>query len=478
MIFVSYLRRFWGLVARHWIVSAILVLAVIGGGYWYKSATTQAPQTFITVTKGPIAETVSVTGSTAPIQSVSLAFQNSGTIAQVFYKVGDRVSAGEVLARLNTANLSAALQQAQAAYSSAVASRSTTSLPEAANEARNIYRATYTTLDTNLHNNVDTLFGGPTVYGPELLINTTLYDYGALSRIRESIDSDMETYRLALSGAQTVDPLVLLTNANTITQKVSDFLNKLAVATNDSNSQATSAQATALASARAAVSTLLTTLSTARDTYRSASVGATSLADASVEQAAAGVAVARANLQGTEIVAPISGVVTQMDAKVGQIATPGVSLVSLMSAGAFQVEAGVPETDIGKVTAGNTVSMTLDAFPGETFTGKVFYIDPAETITAGVIDYKIKISFDTADPRMKSGLTANLDIQTRKKDSVLILPQYAILQNDEGTFVKVLKDGSATEVPVTLGMQDKSGNVEVLSGVVEGEQVFNIGLKQ
>jgi len=436
------------------------------------------PRQMVTVTRGPIAETVSVTGNTAPIESVSLAFQNSGTIARVYHRIGDRVYAGEIVAQLNTAMLSAQLQQAQAAYDSAVASRSSTSLSEATTEARNIYLSAYTTLDADLHGYIDTLFGGPTPYGPELLINASMYDYGALSRARSSLNSDMEKYQGSLASVQTVDPLTLLANANTTVQKVSDFLNKLAVAAHDLNSQATSAQKTALTSARSSVASLLTTLSNAREAYRTLSVGATSLADASVEQTVAGVAVARANLQGTMIVAPISGTVTQVDAKVGQIASPGTPLVSIISTSAFEVEAGIPETDIGKVTVGNTVSMTLDAFPGESFVGKVFYIDPAETVTGGVIDYKIKISFDTPDPRMKSGLTANLDIQTRHKDSVLLLPQYAILQNDAGTFVKVLDSEKVVEIPVVLGMQDKNGNVEIRSGVTEGEQVLNVGLKQ
>jgi multidrug efflux pump subunit AcrA (membrane-fusion protein) len=123
------------------------------------------------------------------------------------------------------------------------------------------------------------------------------------------------------------------------------------------------------------------------------------------------------------------------------------------------------------------VTMTLDAFPNETFTGSVFYIAPAQTDTQGVISYTVKISFAKADPRLKSGLTANIDIETMKKDAVLVLPQYAILQNDSGTFVETLVGGVATTTPVSLGIQDQSGNVEVLSGVTEGEQVINIGLK-
>ena len=78
---------------------------------------------------------------------------------------------------------------------------------------------------------------------------------------------------------------------------------------------------------------------------------------------------------------------------------------------------------------------------------------------------------------MKSGLTANLSIQTAIDTNALILPQYAVLQNDQGTFVKTIVSGIATTTPVTLGIADQNGNVEILSGVTEGEQVMNIGLK-
>ena len=129
-----------------------------------------------------------------------------------------------------------------------------------------------------------------------------------------------------------------------------------------------------------------------------------------------------------------------------------------------------PETDIGQVSVGNPVNMTFDAFPGETFTGKVFYIDPAETDISGVVDYKVKVSFDTSDPRMKSGLTANLNIETQTDNNVLILPQYAVLQNDQGNFVEVLQNGAAVQVPVTLGIHDDQRNVEVASGTTKANK--------
>jgi RND family efflux transporter MFP subunit len=199
--------------------------------------------------------------------------------------------------------------------------------------------------------------------------------------------------------------------------------------------------------------------------------------EAQVEQAHAGLDSAVAKLQNAQIIAPISGTITQFDAKIGQQASPSVPLVSIMANTGYEVDAGVSETDIGKIALDNKVSMTLDAFPGETFAGTVFYIAPAQTNTQGVISYQIKISFDTPDPRLKGGLTANIDIQTKHKDNVLILPQYAILQNDTGTFVQTLVGSTVTTSPAKLGIQDQKGNVEVQSGVTEGEKVINIGLK-
>jgi multidrug efflux pump subunit AcrA (membrane-fusion protein) len=148
-----------------------------------------------------------------------------------------------------------------------------------------------------------------------------------------------------------------------------------------------------------------------------------------------------------------------------------------MSDSGYEVDAGVSEIDIGKVAINDAVSMTLDAFPGETFTGTVFYIAPAETNTGGVISYLTKISFSKPDPRLKSGLTANIDIETKHKDNILILPQYAILQNDQGTFVETVVNNKTAQNPVVLGIEDDKGNVEVVSGVTAGEQVLNIGLK-
>ena len=70
-----------------------------------------------------------------------------------------------------------------------------------------------------------------------------------------------------------------------------------------------------------------------------------------------------------------------------------------------------------------------------------------------------------------------LPIETQKKDGALILPQFAIIENDNGIFVKKMQDGVAVQIPVVIGIRSNNGNVEIVSGVSEGDEVVNIGAK-
>lgn len=185
----------------------------------------------------------------------------------------------------------------------------------------------------------------------------------------------------------------------------------------------------------------------------------------------------QAQIQKTIIHAPFAGVITQFDGKVGEVVAAGKGVISVMSLSQFEIDANVPEVDIGKVGLGNPVAITLDAFSGEMFEGKVIQINPAETIVDGVVNFKITVDFAKPDPRIKSGLTANLSIQTLKKENVLRLPQYGILETDKGASVKKIVKGSPQETAVQLGIRSQDGLVEIVSGVSEGDSVVNIGSK-
>lgn len=490
------------------VVVAIIVIFILYKIFHHTKSSYQ----FISVTSGPITETVSVTGNTTPIQNVSIGFQNSGVISNVNYNVGDAVSAGAVVASLNTNNLEASLEQAQAdvdAQNAKLQGLQNGASPE------NIALA-QTTLDNAKTDLTNTQAQQATLVANaySTLLNSGLQAYSTTSNTQSSSAAPIisGTYTGTQEGSYTVTlnqagsgnyfsitglesatapantvavPLgthglyIQVPPGNTLSYGTwtIPIPNTQAAAYNTNlnlYNSALTTQTTTVAQKQAAVAQAQAQLDITNAGSLPTDISAQ---QAAVAQAQAEVASAQANLQNAEIVAPISGVLTQQDAKVGQVAVPGTPLVSIIGNGGFEVDAGVSETDIGKLAVGDTVSMTLDAFPNETFAGSVFYIAPAETDTDGVITYLIKISFDKNDSRLKSGLTANIDIQTKHKDSVLILPQYAILQNDNGTFVETLSGKTVKTIPVTLGIQDENGNVEMLSGVTLGEQVINIGLK-
>lgn len=507
-IFLSKMRE---LLKSNWVRGA-LALVLILGIYWFFIRSGSPAYQFIAVTQGTIVETVSVTGNTTPAKSVSLGFQNSGTIARVNYNLGNQVYAGAVVAQLSTGNLSAALEQARASLAAAEANLAAlmagtrpeqlaidrSAVVQAQSALANTITSAYAVSDSAVHTNADQFFINPratsatlTFIVPDVLLtNSVVEERIALEPM--FVAWSTQIYSPSFSSG---DTLAAATQAAQNLTQVSAFLNDaaaaltkaqpsvgLSAATIDTYKSSVATARTSVASALTALTSAKTTLISAEGTLTLAQAGSTreSIAAelAQVDQARAGVANATANLSGAMIIAPISGVLTQLDAKIGQLASPGTPLVSIIGTGGFEVDAGVSETDVGKLLTGNTVTMTLDAFPNETFAGTVFYIAPAQTNTQGVISYQIKISFDKADPRLKSGLTANIDIQTKKKENVLILPQYAILQNDSGTFVETRIGKASTTTPVTLGIQDQQGNVEVLSGVTLGEQVINIGLKK
>jgi RND family efflux transporter MFP subunit len=484
-----------------WVIGIIIivVLAIIYVAFarGHKSA-----YQFIKVTQGPITETVSVTGNTTPIQSVSLGFQNTGTIAAVYHNLGDTVTQGQVIARLDTATNAASIQEAQAAVdqqNASLASLEQGTLPQqiALDQAAvtndqtalaNAIQSTYIQVQDAVQNKIYPFFNTVNANKEPVTLNSS-YDnlFNSISQIISPWGTEVNT---ATSGSS----VTLAQSSDTYLSSLIPLIDQVsaAVTTQTSNSnysadtiqtlqsQITAARLT-ITSSKTSIDTAEAALTTAQGTLSLAQAGATPDAiaaqQAQVEQAQASLANAEAVLQSSEIVAPISGILTQQDAKVGQLATVGTPLVSVLGANGFEVDAGVSETDVGKLAVGDPVNMTLDAFPNETFAGSVFYIAPAETDTQGVITYLVKVSFDKPDPRIKSGLTANLDIQTNFKPNVLVLPEYAILQNDNGTFVEVLQGKTVQDVPVTLGIQDQNGNVEVTSGVSAGEQVLNVGLK-
>ena len=185
----------------------------------------------------------------------------------------------------------------------------------------------------------------------------------------------------------------------------------------------------------------------------------------------AALAQAIANRNKTLITAPIDGVVTKVNKKVGEFVSASEVAIAMLSPH-FEVEVDIPETDVAKIKVGDAAIITLDAFGDEVkFTGKTVSIEPASTDIQDVVYYQVKISLDDTDKPIKSGMTANITINTDSRDNAIYIPSRAV-RTDNAKYVRVLKNGQPEDRPVVLGLKADDGKVEVLSGLSEGEDVI------
>ena len=525
--YTSSKSRWVGLSSRNKSIIIIVAVLIIGGGTYLLFGQKTKTAVQVTVKRGTIVEQVTVTGNTSPIGNVDLSFQTSGIVTKVSAPVASTVSVGDALVSLDTSTLRAQLAGARANLDAAQArlnslragatpqtiAVSQASVDTANQTLANGYTSAYSALTQAYASaqdatqaKLDSYFQNPQGPYPNFIFSSgNGVDGPAALADKPRTVAELLIWQSELATLNPNSPPSAidaeLIKANTHLHILQKFVSEMSgVASYASNFPAASGlsvstlQAAVSAGANE-ISTTQTALNTAMQTIQAekagvaqaqaalnqASAGATTN-DITAQQAAVEAAQATVTQINTQITqatlrSPISGVVSVQNAKVGQLASPGATLVTVISKDNLEVDADLPETDIGKVNVNNTVAVTFDAFPGETFNGTVFYIDPAETIIGGVVNYKIKIAFAKPDPRIKSGLTANLSITTNTKTDVLILPQFAILQNDNGSFVEIQTGKKVTQVPVTTGIQDIAGNIEIKSGVTEGESVLNVGLK-
>lgn len=178
-------------------------------------------------------------------------------------------------------------------------------------------------------------------------------------------------------------------------------------------------------------------------------------------------------LKDASIIAPFDGVVAKIDGKIGEVISVNDKvIISLISPGNFQIRADISEADIRKVDLEDSVEIILDAFPEESLIGQIVEIEPAETIIEGVVYYRIKILFEEAGQRIRSGMTADVTIETDKKENVLHILQRAIVFKDDSRFVRVLKDKEIEEIKVETGLRGNVGEIEIVSGLSEGDEVI------
>jgi HlyD family secretion protein len=207
------------------------------------------------------------------------------------------------------------------------------------------------------------------------------------------------------------------------------------------------------------------------DSLKNPSERTLTAAKVQLEQAELALEEAKQQLEDARIVAPFDGLVTS----VTTIASgpSGSAAIELTDIGQYHVDVLVDETEIGQIEAGQQARITFDALPDETVTGQVERIDPAGTVSNGVVTYKVRIDLDPTDAPLRTDMTANVQVILDTHTDILAVPGTAIRSDEQGYYVNVAgENGTARRVAVTTGYTD--GELTEVSGDLEDGQTVYI----
>jgi HlyD family secretion protein len=175
------------------------------------------------------------------------------------------------------------------------------------------------------------------------------------------------------------------------------------------------------------------------------------------------------SFQGSNVTAPMDGIVLTKNVEIGESITSGVSsfnagtvLFTVADVSKMIVKAGVNEVDIGKVRVGMPVKVTLDAYPKVAFAGRVDRIAPAVRLDDKVRVFDVEIHLDAQGRELRSGMTANIEMVGERKNKVLTVPVEALFQRDGGEIVFVKKKiDPKTAAKASKTTTGKDGRVQV-----------------
>lgn len=192
--------------------------------------------------------------------------------------------------------------------------------------------------------------------------------------------------------------------------------------------------------------------------------------------------------QDSTVTAPISGTVANLSLGAGSnvsatgttynnsssstsSSSQGTQVLVLGNFSQLSIKAPINEVDISKVKTGQKATVTLDAFPEQTFVGKVTSIDTIGANASGVVTFNAYISLVLPPPSIKPGMSATAVIQIARHDNVLGIPAAAIQTTTGTPTVQRLKNGKVEVVDVETGISSDT-NTEILSGLSEGDMVI------
>lgn len=436
-------QALWGFIAqRPYITGGIVVVALVLS--WYVTRDTSPAYETLVVQPIEFVQQVSIAGKVVPAQEVNLSFSQGGRVLSLPADVGNKVAKGQTLGSLaadvlytslNTAKLD--LTRVTAENNTLVASARRKLLSTGLTAVP--YDTDYTQTPPVITGLYDGLEGTYRLSIDVYSINDNDYAIWTfdLERTGPTIIDDYEPTKLGTRGLYISFPDSPRMYDDTVWYvTIPNVKNSSYLANLNAYEEALTARDSAITSAQSKIDSIT------------------------------------ADIGERVLYAPFSGVITAVDVEPGATVSANQNIISMISDDSLQLESFIPEVNIAEVAVGDTAKVTLDAYGNsEMFEATIISIDPAETIRDGVSTYKTMLEFTSDDPRVRPGMTANIDIETERKQNALVIPLGALITRDEETFVRVMiNEKESEERPVILGLTTL-GNAEIIAGIKPGDEI-------
>lgn len=197
-------------------------------------------------------------------------------------------------------------------------------------------------------------------------------------------------------------------------------------------------------------------------------------AQAQLKGAQTAESLAKRQLSDATIKAPFAGLVSQKFVNQGETVAPGMRIVSLVDDSRMKIKVNIGEMEVSGLKVGDKVNVSVDAFPGQSFAGRVAAIsgkaDQART-------FQTEIEIDNSGKLLKSGMFARAAIQREAIRDVAAVPANALITNGNKAQVFVVKNGIASLRAVKTGAATTE-HVEILEGITPGDEVVTFGQSQ
>ena len=414
-----------------------------------------------TVERSNLMVTVTGTGAVAAARELALRFEVTAPVAEVLIREGQSVRAGDVLARLDLDDLTAAFEDAQVAleaqrvaYDALVAPPRDVDIAAAEASINSAYAAIAAAAE------------GPR---PEALVIAQLQSELARNQLWQSQlerDRTME-YPPQFRGGATGAPSAEIQQASGLAQA------ELQIQITEANYSATANEGpdqSALGSARAQLTQAEVALERLVD---GASEIERQQAELSLRQVELSIEQAETMLDRGILRAPFDGVIGENNLVVGELPPQTSAAILLLDNSHFHVDLTVDETDIAGVQLGQPAELRLEALGEEPLTGTVSRVDLMPTVQGQLVTYGVRVGVTESDPLVRAGMTSTATLTTDQLEDVLVIPNrfVRIDRDTQRAFLTVRNiEGQYQDVEVTLGLRNETTS-QIIDGVTEGQTI-------